>query len=687
MLDWIFEGMVKWISSVVTKLMDAISGLFLKTLGTDMLAMEEYFPFVGKAFVVIQYFAWALLFLITIWQLFRAFGGNITEAENPIYLILRAALFAVLIYYAKPIFLYVLKIAKAPYSALMDVPMGSEAFTFAGIEQALRNGLVKILSDLSVVGAILITVLMIALGWNYFKLLLEVVERYIVVGVLCYTSPLAFSMGASKNTSQVFKSWCRMVGSQLLLLVMNVWFLRAFNSSAGQYIGSGGSLSNGSGSVFLWLFCALAFLKTAQKFDSYLASIGLSVAQTGSGLGMELLVATRLVTGMAGGAIKGSGFMGKGPVSGGGLLSGFANKFKGNSYVRDAVTQGGQRMGAGGLTGVIGRAFGGVAAKNGAKLTSNSISSVASKSPKFSGNINGNIADSSLQNYLPNLKGKTLSDTNISGGHISTSALAADGTKTMLDFYKTDQFDRPDGAHAIVTAADGSTWYQTASGKGSEEFFDTPQFSGRIQESAKIAEAFPSISEGTRLRTVDDGKIESIGENGNSLWYSSAYYDEPNAPHSIITGADGLDWYAMKPAASVPEFETGDEAREYNAAVFSEFMSGYNNDVHHINAEDSSIEVIHSDGSGTRFYDASQYNRPRGNFETYEDVDGNMWYAINGTSAVECRPVYDNGSPVYDGDNVKTVSVATVRYNGAPSKYGEPVARDVNHGKSPKRKI
>lgn len=60
-----------------------------------------------------------------------------------------------------------------------------------------------------------------------------------------------------------------MVGSQLLLLVMNVWFLRGFSTSVGQYIGSGGALSNGKGSVFLWLFCAIAFLKTAQKFDSY----------------------------------------------------------------------------------------------------------------------------------------------------------------------------------------------------------------------------------------------------------------------------------------------------------------------------------------------------------------------------------------------------------------------------------
>ena len=176
--------------------------------------------------------------------------------------------------------------------------MTAEDFTFAGIEQVLSNGLLTIVSTVTIVGPILVLILLIALGWNYFKLLLEAVERYIVVGVLCYTSPLAFCMGGSKATNQVFKSWCRMVGSQLLLLVMNVWFIRGFNSSVGQYIGNGGALSSGQGSIFLWLFCALAFLKTAQKFDAYMAAMGLNVAQTGSSMGMELLMAARVISGI-----------------------------------------------------------------------------------------------------------------------------------------------------------------------------------------------------------------------------------------------------------------------------------------------------------------------------------------------------------------------------------------------------
>ena len=292
-----------------------------------MVTMEEYFPFVSKAFDVMQYTAWAILFLITVWQLFRVFGGPITEAEEPWQLVARSALFALLIGFAKPIFTIALDIARAPYTALMDLTMTAEDFTFAGLEQVLTNGLTTIVAAISIVGAILVLILEISLGWNYFKLLLETVERYIVVGVLCYTSPLAYAMGGSKATNQVFKSWCRMVGSQLLLLVLNVWFLRAFNSSVGQFIGNGGALSTGQGSIFLWLFCALAFLKTAQKFDSYLAALGLNVAQTGSSMGMEIMMAARVLSGMGGSAKSAGSIFRSGSstaTTGGAAATGFA---------------------------------------------------------------------------------------------------------------------------------------------------------------------------------------------------------------------------------------------------------------------------------------------------------------------------------------------------------------------------
>lgn len=698
MLDWIFEGIANWLASIVTSVMDAISGVFLNALGTDMTAMEEYFPFVTTAFQVLQYFAWALLFLITIWQLFRVFGGPISEAENPVHLIARSSIFAFLIGYAKPIFMLCLDIARAPYLALSELSMGAEQFTFAGVEEVVSNGITTLVSGITIVGLILMLILMISLGWNYFKLLLEVVERYVVVGVLCYTSPLAFSMGGSKTTNQVFKSWCRMVGSQLLLLVLNVWFIRAFNTSVGAFTASGGALTSGQGNIFLWLFCALAFLKTAQKFDSYLASLGLSVAQTGSSMGMEILMAARVLGGFGGSGARSAGsvFRGGSAAAGtsaagtAGFAAGFASKFKPNSFVRDAVTEGGSNLGAGGGVGFVGRAFGGIAARNGATLTSESIASVANRPNTVSGSIASDIADRSLSNFMPHLSGNNLSDTNISGGRISTTAIGANGKAANLEMYSAAQFDKPAAPHSLVNAADGSQWYQMASGEGAASFYGTPGFSGAASEADQISSAFPGIQEGTSLRTVGEGVLEATHESqGSSLWYNSALYDEPDAPHGYINGSNGVGWYTMDPHAAPPQFESGEAAAEYNRAQFEQYMPGYDQPVSQIDSSRSSdgvLEVRHDDGSGTRFYDATMYEPPRGDYTVYEDRDGSQWISVPGTAAVDRTPIYENGNPVYDGANLRTQNVATIHYRQEPNQYGDPSRRDLTDSPQPPRK-
>ena len=719
MLDWIFEGIATWVASVMTQIMDAISGVFIGALGTDMTAMEEYFPFAVSAYTIIQYTAWALLFLVAVWQIFRAFSGPLAETENPLAILARGAIFGFLIAYAKPIFSLALDIARAPYTALMDSTLDPGDFTFAGIEQALTNGLTTLVSVSTVVGLILLIILMIALAWNYFKLLLETVERYVLVGVLCYTSPLAYAMGASKATSRVFQSWCRLVGSQLLLLVLNVWFLRAFNSSVGQFIANGGALTNGQGNIFLWLFCALALLKIAQKCDSYLAALGLSVAQTGSSMGMEMLMAARVLTGFSrggggnaasvfgGGARGGAGAAAAGTAGGvaaGGILSGFMNRYRPNSFVRDAVVDGGSRMGAGGGVGFVGRAFGGMAARNGATLTPNSISSVATRPPNVSGTIGGEIADRSIPGYMPQLAGgaaanMTYSGTQITGGHISTTATAPDGRQAKVDLYSTAQHEAPSTPHTVVTAADGSQWYQVASGEGMGAFYATPTFTGDVSEAAQVAEAFPSAPDGTLLRQVDEGTLEaSYPDGGNSLWYNSAYFQEPDAPHEVIQGADGLSWYAMTPAAAVPEFEPETPApsggglspsAQYNAALFGQFMPGFDQPVVSVDSSrsaDGILEVRHEDGTGTAFYDRTMYQAPRGDYHVFEDSGGSQWYAIPGTPAVERRPVYEDGRPVYDGDKLQTTTVETMRYKSTPSRHTQPQKRPVTERKPPNRK-
>lgn len=708
--------------------------------------------------------------------------------------------------------------------------MAAEDFTFAGVEQTLTNGLLTIVSAATVVGLILILILEISLGWNYFKLLLETVERYIVVGVLCYTSPLAFSMGGSKTTNTVFKSWCRMVGSQLLLLVMNVWFLRGFASSMGQFIANGGALTTGKGSIFLWMFCALAYLKCAQRFDSYLASIGLNVAQTGSSMGMELMMAARVISG-AGSSVRSAGSVfGRGGnaaatgtgAAANGFASGFASRFSPNSYVRDAVVEGGSRMGFNGGAGFVGRAFGGIAARNGATLNGNSISSVAARAPSTSGTIAGDIADRSLGNYMPQMQGFQLQGTQITGGHISTTAISADGKSASVDMFNASQFEKPEVPHSVVTAADGSQWYQMASGEGRGAFYDVPTFHGAgadipntaagdgafgasppsesgqsfgetlthdsveghpgmvtypgaadgigaadipapestlltgvaaspvggedqppigygngvpsvdtvydnapeaqhvgaayaggfgessqngalfadhgenvgqsfYSEAPLVAATFPNAPDGTSLRTVGDGVIEaSSPDGGNTLWYNSAYYQEPDAPHSVMQSSNGVDWYAMQQQGNIPQFEAGEAAAAYNQAAFQNFMPGYDLPVSQVDGthrQDGYFEVRHEDGSGTKFYDIARYAAPRGDYQVFEDSRGSQWYAIQGDAAVDRKPVYENGKPVYDNGKLRTTNVETIRYKQTPTRFAEPEKRGDIERKPPKRKM
>ena len=48
-----------------------------------------------------------------------------------------------------------------------------------------------------------------------------------------------------------------------------------------------------TGNIFIWFLCAIAFLKVSQKIDSFMASLGINVGNTGGNMMAELLIAGR----------------------------------------------------------------------------------------------------------------------------------------------------------------------------------------------------------------------------------------------------------------------------------------------------------------------------------------------------------------------------------------------------------
>ena len=228
----ILDGIVEWIAEQVMYGLDLINTSVLGALGCDMAVFLHYFPAAETMCEVFVALAIGLILLVWVWNLFKNFGLGIgTEAEDPVKLTIRAILFIGLAYYSDQIVDMVLDIGGTPYSWILTSTLPSLDFSsFSSVMLTIigvcANGAV----------ALIVLILVLILAWNYLKLLFEAAERYVLLGVLVYTAPVAFAMGMSQATSNIFKSWCRMFAGQVFLLMMNAWCLRLFTSMVGAFI-------------------------------------------------------------------------------------------------------------------------------------------------------------------------------------------------------------------------------------------------------------------------------------------------------------------------------------------------------------------------------------------------------------------------------------------------------------------
>ena len=202
----ILDGIVEWIAEQVMNILDLITTSVLGALGCSMDTFLRYFPAAESMYQVFLSLAIGLILLNWVWQLFKNyFAGAGIEAEDPL--------------------------AGTPYSWILteDLP----PLKFADF-----NSVITVILGVCANGAVAITalILVLILAWNYIKLLFEAAERYILLGVLVYTAPVAFAMGSSQATGNIFKSWCRMLGGQFFLLLMNAWCLRLFTSMVGTFL-------------------------------------------------------------------------------------------------------------------------------------------------------------------------------------------------------------------------------------------------------------------------------------------------------------------------------------------------------------------------------------------------------------------------------------------------------------------
>lgn len=303
MIDLLIAGLAEILGVAMEALVDLIMPIF----GFDFTLFNTSFPFAATAYTIFQSIALGIVLVLAASQLIPFFFGAKQSKTTPI----RTGLFVILaifgIYYGNYITTAIIDIAQMPYNALMNASISYGSF----VDVIDINSMISVVYDACYASSVLVyIILLLLIGIAFIKLLLEAVERYVILFVLVYTTPLAASSLASESTSGIFKKFFTMFLSQCFLLILNVWSLQMITS---LFANMGNSTN-----PMITLLVGYAFLRIASRLDSYLNSLGLNAAVTGAGLGSEIMAAGMSML------ASGSSFKGGKAAAGGGGVLGFS---------------------------------------------------------------------------------------------------------------------------------------------------------------------------------------------------------------------------------------------------------------------------------------------------------------------------------------------------------------------------
>ena len=286
MLELLFQGFIEWIYGLILECWEYFASVLFDLMSLDFAYLREHMPVIDTIRQIMLGVGWALLIGNLVFQATRGMAAGLGfDAEDPKLLFTRTFAFSFLLVASPQICELGLNMTSTIIELLqmpdaVDITFADEA-SFAGMSGAW----------------LLVVICGIIVMFQTFKLIMEMAERYFILAVLTITSPLAFGMGGSRNTSDIFNGWCRMFGSMCLLMATNVMFVKMLLSVLSYYP---------SGlDVLPWMVLVVTIVKGAKKADSILARIGLNPAMTGDPLGrgfpgaMTMMVVRSMVSNAA----------------------------------------------------------------------------------------------------------------------------------------------------------------------------------------------------------------------------------------------------------------------------------------------------------------------------------------------------------------------------------------------------
>lgn len=286
MLELLFQGLIEWIYGLVLECWEYFASVLFDLMSLDFAYLSERIPIINTIRQIMLGVGWALLIGNLVFQATRGMAAGLGfDAEDPKLLFTRTFAFSFLLVASPQICELGLKMT----STVMKLLQMPDAVEIRFADEASFSGLTG--------SWLLVVICGIIVMFQAFRLIMEMAERYFILAVLTITSPLAFGMGGSRNTSDLFTGWCRMFGSMCLLMATNVMFVKMLLSVLSYYP---------SGlDVLPWMVLVITIVKVAKKADGILARIGLNPAMTGDPLGrgfpgaMTMMVVRSLVSNAA----------------------------------------------------------------------------------------------------------------------------------------------------------------------------------------------------------------------------------------------------------------------------------------------------------------------------------------------------------------------------------------------------
>lgn len=269
MLELIFQGFLEWAYGLVLECWEYFSTALLDIMSMDFAYLKSHVPVMDDIMQVLMAVGWALLIGNLVFQALKSMASGLGfEGEDPKLLFTRTFVFSFLL-------------LASPQICGIGLSLTAKIIDLLQIPTAVHVTLV----DESVFGHLAASWLLVILFgvivmFKVFRLLLEIAERYVILAVLTMTAPLAFAMGGSKSTSDIFSGWCRMFGSMCVLMTTHVIFFKMLLSVL--------ATAPSGLDVLPWIVLLLTIVKVARRADAIITRIGLNPAITGDSLGRML---------------------------------------------------------------------------------------------------------------------------------------------------------------------------------------------------------------------------------------------------------------------------------------------------------------------------------------------------------------------------------------------------------------